>query len=141
MGKYIPMITLTVPELPDLRLVKNRRRGRPHQETARLIREENERWYYLLLPWVQLSRRAWPMARARLSWELTFPSRRIPDDDGTLMALAPIRDLLCCGRREAPEMFSLGLLLHDSPAHLVSTPLVQRYEKGVSQTKIMLEEI
>ena len=140
-------IILEVPSLPDMRLSGNGRRRRGHQEIARLTREANGYWYWAMHEYLYLDRINWeskhrfwvfPWQRVRLSWELTYPTRRIPDDDNVYAALKVVRDTLAVPRG---ERFGLGLIPDDSPAHVVSTTLTQRYERGVRQTRITLEEV
>ena len=70
-----------LPELPDMGLSTNRRQAVSvdgMRKIARLVREENERWHWLLAARVQEAKKAgmvFPFQRARLSFKLTYPKR------------------------------------------------------------------
>ena len=137
-----------LPALPNMALTTNRRQAVSvdgMKKIARLVREENARWYALLAPRVQEAKHAGmvlPFQRARLSFRLTYPKRsNIHDDDNVEGALKVIRDTLMIATGRARNRWQLGVIVDDNPKHLTMTPPVQESYPGVSETVIEVEAL
>ena len=157
MGKEVvegTMRSLTVRiegELPDMQLATNRRDRLHYQARARLVREANLLWYGLIV--AHLGRRRdlapfkWPYAgsepleKAKLTWEIWWPKGPWPDKDNLSSALKVVLDTLCVATRRAPNAWRLGLIVDDSPRHLIETTLLYHPGEGPAATQFALEEV
>jgi excisionase family DNA binding protein len=149
------VIDITVPLVPDMRLSKNGRVRLHWAVRARLTRDVHEEWYWELLsaiadqtPWGDVRRSSmfngnvdtFPFGQAELSWEVHFPDGRHRDDDGVRSALAPIRDIFQVGRN-LQDAWRLGLIVDDSPTHLVDKGLAIFQRAKEPMTRIVLREV
>lgn len=121
---------LVIPALPNMKLSTNQRDRLHHMERARITKAENARWYGLILgsfPPVPLTM-MFPWQKAELSWELSFPTKRLRDEDNIKGALKVIQDTLCVAQPQDAALkdppFRLGLIVNDSPDCLVDGGLI-----------------
>jgi Holliday junction resolvase RusA-like endonuclease len=132
--------TLVVPETPSPQLMPNRKMH--WAAKARLVRQEREMWYVLLWDLLRNNHEGFPLAKVKLSFELTYPDKRQRDTDNLLAALKCCIDTMCAPKHRRDDSYRLGIMLDDSPDCLVEAPsLVTRYEPGVRETKIVIEEV
>jgi hypothetical protein len=134
------IIVLDIPELPNMKLGANGRRRLHYQVEARLVREAREEWYSWLL-WAIRGEGMPQFNRAKLSYELTFPTRRLPDPGNVEDAVKPITDTLCGPKTRNDTSYRLGVLVDDDSAHLEGAQPVVKYQKGISRTVIRIEEL
>lgn len=139
-----------IPELPDMCLSTNGRSSMHRMKLARLVREENERWYFLLINSAQLHGGAHrsgmdtiiPFERGRLSFHITFPRRDHQlDDDNLEGALKVIRDTLQVATKRAPNRWQLGVIVDDDPKHLEPVSVTSEVIPGVNETRIEVEAV
>lgn len=150
-------------ELPDMQLAPNRRDRLHYQARARFVREANLLWYGLIVEHLsgrrdlaafqrylrgeQGSPSEWPYAgaqpleKARLTWEIWWPKGPWPDKDNLSSALKVVLDTLCVATKRAPNAWRLGLIVDDSPKHLVETTLLYHPGEGLAATQFTLEEV
>jgi hypothetical protein len=133
------MVYLTIPELPPAALSANARRRQTPWKTQRLTKDAKELWYWLMYgalqelePALPIPREDWPFTQARLSYFITWPTRRMLDWDNCYTALKVVTDAIV----------SLGIIEDDSPKCLISAPRLEyTYTKGVSTTGIRVVHV
>lgn len=131
-------LTLTIPELPNPQLMPNRKMH--WAVKGRLVNEERVMWYAHI-------RETWgpdpnPILCCQISFELTYPDRHQRDKDNILASLKCCIDTLCAPKNRTDGTPRLGIIRDDSPDCLVELPSLKiLYEKGVRQTKIVIEEV
>ena len=142
------MIHLVVPQLPPPGLSANARR-RLHPLKARaLIADAKAEWYELLVGalWEQhgsVTVPGIPWDRVRITYTITWPTRRMLDYDNLLGGGRKVgADLLQAPQGIADQSFRLGLIRDDSPTCVISSPgLEYHYQKGVSETDIKIVQV
>jgi hypothetical protein len=138
-------------ELPDMQLATNRRDRLHYQARARFVRAANLLWYGLIVEHLSgrrdLAAFQWPYAGsdplgvARLTWEIWWPKGPWPDKDNLSSALKVVLDTLCVATKRAPNAWRLGLIVDDSPRHLIETTLLYHPGEGPAATQFTLEEV
>ena len=71
------------------------------------------------------------MARCRLEWRLTYPTRRRRDIDNIASSLKPWQDCLV----------DEGLIEADDSEHIVGVAVTLGVEKGIERTVLAIEEV
>jgi len=105
---------IRLPEVPNAALTENRRRGMHYRQYAKVLQEEKEKFYLLLLqerPSVAFS------GRVDLSYRFHFKDRRMRDRDGLAQRLKVVQDLM--GQPKGKDStYKLGIIVDDSDKYI-----------------------
>ena len=129
-------IELTFDYLPDSGLSANGRRRMLHWVESKRVRNAKTDFTFLLRDawqrtYPQTPLEARKMARCRLEWRLTYPTRRRRDIDNIASSLKPWQDCLV----------DEGLIEADDSEHIVGVAVTLGVEKGIERTVLAIEEV